>query len=193
MKTKWFIILCLLLAVSASPAIADFTGDTINGVLNIDGYLATNFFDPAAGFTPAGSSGIQPAAVVADPDGAFVEFMYLNGYSGIEVDVDATTLTVTQFPVVPGTDTGTNGWDITISGFDTDIANVTLLSNSMAGFSWSQVNGDTLHFRHEYGFPGTPVMGTAVFELTPVPVPGAVLLGVLGLGVVGAKLRKRKE
>jgi len=36
--------------------------------------------------------------------------------------------------------------------------------------------------------PSRDVM--ARFEVTPVPVPGAVLLGIIGLGVVGVKLRK---
>jgi hypothetical protein len=184
---KRLIIVGLLLAVSASPALADFVGDSLYGVLNFEGYGAANYFDPATGWVPAGSSGIQPNAIVADPDGSFVEFMFQDNYSGINVDVDAALLTVTQFPV--GTDTGTNGWDINISGFDTDIANVTLISNTMVGFSWSQISGDALLFSHEY-IVGAPAMGTAVFEITPVPVPGAVLLGMLGLSAVGIKLRK---
>ena len=32
--------------------------------------------------------------------------------------------------------------------------------------------------------------GVTVFEPTMIPVPGAVLLGILGLSVVGVKLRK---
>jgi hypothetical protein len=90
-------IIVLALAVLSSPALANWTGDTVTGILNF-GINPTNYFDPANSLVPAGSSGIQPDAVVADPDGAFVEFMFLGSRSGFNVDIDATSLSVYQFP-----------------------------------------------------------------------------------------------
>ena len=60
-----------------------------------------------------------------------------------------------------------------------------------------QLGANTLQFRVRngdlvlpHGIPPGP-MGLLVTDVTVVPVPGAVLLGMLGLSVVGVKLRKR--
>jgi hypothetical protein len=188
---KKLTIICLFLAVSASPTLAGVTwiGDSIDGVLNFGGFGATNFFDPAEGYVPAGSSGIQPNAVVADPDGAYVEFMYLNGFSGIDVDVDATSLLVTQFPVSVGG--GTNSWDIYISGFDPDIASIVLVSNTISGLTWSlQNSGDQIHLSHPGGTMGQEGW-QAEFQLNAIPSPGAILLGGIGVGFVSWLRRRR--
>jgi len=40
-------------------------------------------------------------------------------------------------------------------------------------------------------FSGMELWGVTVMELAPAPLPGAVLLGVLGLGTAGWRLRRR--
>jgi len=186
---KKMIIVGLLLAMFASPTLANWTSDSITGVLNFGSFGTTNYFDPVNGLVPAGSSGIQPNAIVVDPDGAFVEFMFLNGFSGINVDVDATSLLVTQFPL--GAGAVTNSWDIYISGFDPDIATITLVSNTISGLTWSlDNNGDQIHLNHPGGTMGLNGW-QAEFELSAIPAPGAILLGSIGMGIVSWLRRRR--
>ena len=93
-----------------------FLGDNITGTLNFGGYGTTNFFDPVNGGVPGGSSGIQPAAIVADPDPSYVEFMYINGANGLDVDVDDTTISLLEYPI--GTPDLLNSWDVWINDLD---------------------------------------------------------------------------
>jgi hypothetical protein len=190
---KKFTIISLLLAVLGSPALANWTGDTVTGVLNFSG-IPTNYFDPVNGLVPAGSSGIQPNAVVSDPDGAFVEFMFLNGFSGLNVDIDATSLLVHQFPL--SGEGSAASWNIYISGFDTDITGISLVGSTIPGLTWSlENNGDQINL----SYPGYDIFGPrtypngwqAEFELQAIPAPGAILLGSIGVGVV-SWLRRRK-
>jgi len=185
-------IICSLWSASGSPVLANWTGDSLTGVLNFGGWGGINFFDPANGYVPAGSSGIQPNAVVSDTDGSFVEFMFLeNIYSGINVDVDATSISVTQFPTT--VDNGANSWDVYIGGFDPDVTNLSLVSNTMMGLSWELLNGgDTLHFSKAYFERGSS-MGQVTLNLAAnvIPAPGAILLGGIGVAFVGWLRRRR--
>jgi len=191
---KRITIIGVLLAVLGSPALANWTGNALTGVLNFGTYGATNFFDPVNGLVPAGSSGIQPNAVVADPDGAFVEFMYLNGFAGLNVDVDATSLLVHEFPV--GSNGTANSWDIYINGFLPDFDNV-LAASTIPGLTWSVLDGGYVSLHISY--PGGDTFGPtsypngwrAEFSLQPIPAPGAILLGGIGAGLVGWLRRRR--
>jgi len=146
------------------------TGESISGVLNFSGDTSHNYFDPANGYVPSGSSGIQPNAVVADPDGAFLEFMFLNGFSGLNVDVDASTIAVDQFLLgAPGE---ASPWDIYLTGFDTDLSGIALGSSTVPGLTWSLIDaGHGLHM----SFPGgatLPVGGwQATFNLGATNAP----------------------
>jgi len=192
---KQITIIGVLLAVLGSPAFASWTGDTVSGVLNFGGYGTTNFFDPVNGYVPAGSSGIQPSAVVTDPDGAFVEFMYLNGFAGINVDIDATNWRVHQFPASPGYEGPANSWDIYISGLDPDVAAI-VGSSTIPGVTWALLDGGD---RLQISYPGGDMFGptsrphgwVVEFRTEPIPAPGAILLGSIGVGVVSWLRRRR--
>ena len=87
----------VLLVLSALPAHADLLGLEVRGAYELADNRFVNYFDPASGGVPEGTSGIQPLAVVADPDGEFVEFTMGTGTIGCSMDLDANTLTVTWF------------------------------------------------------------------------------------------------
>ncbi len=190
-----FVVLALLL-VNAS-AYATIEGDTIAGTLNF-GANTTNFFDPANGGVPAVNSGIQPAAVVTSADGAFVEFEYLNGFSGFHVDVDASTVSINQFLV--GSPGRANNWDIWINDIDWSggpggIAGVSTISDTFTGGLGVAFTNNSLHFSFAGGQLNTGG-ATAVYQLTPIPEPSAVvvwsLLGVLGI-TIGCWRRRRSR
>jgi len=80
-----------------------------------------------------------------------------------------------------------NGWTAVAPGSSTtltldfaDVANLNHVTNIGFQIGGRMASGDA-------GDPSNPDM----FHISIVPVPGAVLLGVLGLSVAGARLRKR--
>ena len=118
--------ICVALAGVVS-ANASTEGDTIHGTLYFGELGAKNYFDPANNDPangrvyvpdPPESSGIQPAAVVSvdDTSNGFVEFTYQDPSWRINVDVDATTVEITQLPV--GFSDPANSWDIYLTGLD---------------------------------------------------------------------------
>ena len=179
-KRKTLYGLAALVVWSASTTYAGWTGDSLSGVLNFGGLGTINFFDPAKGLVPGGSSGIQPNAVVADPDGTFFEFMLRDGFSGLNVDVDATTLLVHQFPT--GSDGSTNSWEIYVTGFDPDLTGAVLSANTIPGLTWSlMAGGDGLHVSYPggdaFGLTSWPNGWQALFTLAAgpaIPAPGAI-------------------
>lgn len=209
MKRTTVLMLVAGVAVATTPVLANMTGDTIYGNLMFPGVTSNNYFDPANGLVPAGSSGMQPAAVVADPDGSFVEFMYLSSVFGIDVDVDADTIWVNVFPAPNGQCDGpgctieffrSEIWLTDLNWFDdpsATIQGIDLIASTIPGLTF-EFGPNELHI----AFPGgafeyqqNAVAGhfvpvSAHFEISHIPIPGAVWLGTLGLGMVGW-LRRR--
>ena len=185
-----FFVVCGLLLTSTFAS-ATLVGDSVFGTLNFGGYGATNFFDPANSFVPAGSSGIQPWATVSEDDSSFFEFMFQDGFSGINVDVDAFSIYLNQYPVAGGG--SANSWVVTISDLDFSdgavLANI-IVNSTIPGLSTS-FTADSVTL--SYGGGTLPCNGfDANIELQTraVPLPGAVWL--LGSGLLGlAGVRKR--
>ena len=178
----------------ASPASASLIGDTIGGELNFDGF-SENFFDPANGLVPGGSSGIQPQAVVNDPDAAFVEFQFLDGSSGINVDVDENSVTINQFAV--GGSFFANGWTITLTDLDWlgTPGQIVGLEVDFDQFGLTTAFGpDSLTFNWEGDdFPVDGLTAEFAIITAHLPEPGTLALlgvGLLGLGVAAGRRRK---
>jgi len=82
-------------------------------------------------------------------------------------------------------------------GFSFDASSTTRTSMGWTPMEWSFVADDTsttIRFMSTVVYAGDPSnvgWGPALDNVSVVPVPGAVLLGMLGLSVVGVKLRKR--
>jgi len=110
--------------------------------------------------------------------------------------------------VEPESDTNLSGWGkydytyfvdstftVTLRSGATDVDSFTFNApNDQAAFVgvWSTLpqGFDTVQIRETTGGIGNEFFGEFYVGTQPIPVPGAVLLGILGLGAAGLKLRK---
>ena len=121
---------------------------------------------------PAGASGNQPQAIVQDPDPGYVEFMYLDSSNGLDVDIDAFSIFLVEFPV--GTPNFLNSWEIDLLGFDTPISGYSLVSSNFGDSLTISNTVDSFNFVFD-GSIGNVVDGLQA-ELSvrvgdPVPEP----------------------
>ncbi|HCO94684.1 MAG TPA: hypothetical protein DIU00_12165 [Phycisphaerales bacterium] len=76
-------------------------------------------------------------------------------------------------------------------GFNYPVGEITDLAGTLTG---TLLSGQTINWPFQRGWSSTsPGSITLVDETAIIPVPGALLLGMLGLSVAGLKLRKGKE
>jgi hypothetical protein len=99
--------------------------------------------------------------------------------------------------------TGTVTLQQTISPTNNNVAGIAFSTDGPDDILFGyEVNGSDDIFQYDMGNSYTPTLFATGFtvnnagrgdlaSITPVPVPGAVLLGMLGLSVAGVKLRKR--
>ena len=107
-------------------------GKQVEGTLQFDFREENNSFDPSNGDVPA-NAGPQPLTVVSYPDvQGFVEFEYLDTFSGLLVDIDDTSITIQQ-PIVDETGNA-NSWEIILDFEDLDkIKDVIIVSDTFDG------------------------------------------------------------
>ena len=172
MKKVFFAVLtCVFIA---GPAWADFTGHNVG----------LSYFYPSLGnlYQDNGVATVGPG----------IEFNnVINGYGNL--DVSSNTIVVTFERPAILVDSAFNGWRLDDrDGAIEDIIDVTINpATNMAGITPSDISFDADNVYLDWG-PSSFDQGTVLaLDVQFVPVPGAVLLGMLGLSVVGVKLRKR--
>jgi hypothetical protein len=192
-----------VLAAMVVPGIASASllddPDGVDGAFMPFGF--PNLFDPVYGFVPPGYGNSSPedhlGVPVVDPG---VEFGYLNGFSGVEVDLAGETVKINQF-LSGGQGPGTaNGWDISLDDLDGGAQGAILglieLGNEFPGLVPSYTL-DSLHFQTPAGYflgdDGLEAEYEIVFGPPPIPEPASVVVWSLlaGLGIFVGWRRKR--
>ena len=173
--------LALALGLSAS-AYAQAAGDQIHGSLTFTDTGDVNYFDPANGFVPDGSSGIQPDGVITP--GGLVEFLSSEGFEDINVDLNGITVLISEVPVQPFL---ARSWDIYLTEFDEDITGIVLTSSTFPELTWSPTdNGHGLHVHYPGGDEIAPPGWQALFTFSeasnqpPVAEAGGPYTGTEG-------------
>jgi hypothetical protein len=175
-------ILAVSLGVLVSPsASASLMGDSVTGILNFDGFGATNYWDPVNGFAPVG----QQVDQVVGPAS------WVKTGIAVNADIDASG---TQLQIFAASD-NTNGWNMyfidnnpatTITGFS--LLNSEFVPDLVWDFTAQQ-----LHVRWA-GNPSGPgregAFATFGIETSSVPEPGT--LALLAATAMGLALRRRR-
>ena len=164
-----------------STAHAQLLGASVNGQLNFNGDLTTNFFDKANGLVPAGylNSGPSgtPTVVIANPA---KEFGFNDGANLDEADFTANTLTIHDLPSAGGS--SQTKYTFTCNAFAG--MTMTQTSNNFVGLTKSLVGNvvtiDIPLFADNNSH-------TAVFTFVPEPASFA------GIGIGLAMLIRRRK
>lgn len=139
-----------------------------NGNVWVTGHAYSNFSVPvpagASVLTATGNEDFTVGMTFVAPITAVGFDTYLNQYGPVTVRVE-----------------DAQGWTATTVNHDpTDVGFFGVTSSSpISTIRWTAIGGETIN------------TGIDNVQIGVVPVPGAVLLGILGLSVAGVKLRKR--
>jgi hypothetical protein len=186
--------------ISAS---ASLVGDQITGLLDFQMksglYTGYNWFDKSS--VPSGYQDYViagPNAVINETDNPYYEFMYseagangLGNGNGINVDFDANSLYVIEFPLHPNDISTLAGWKMVFTNFDTPITGLQLNNTNIRDLTYS-FTSDSITLSMPYGY--TQVVGgySANFTvITPEPTTMFFLVsGLLGIGAFRKRFKK---
>ena len=191
MKTSTIICLAVVLSLSAAPAMADFYTVDLGGtnVLSDPGITLADW-----GQAEVTGSGFYGGIGPAGPGGVGCRMVLGDTASG-----DTSIYATITFPKPIDWASITH-----LDGCRDDSFSVTVDGADWGGYTYSGNTSEYWLTTSYSGTPGSTLMITitnpdttwaatwgqlAIDKVEAVPVPGALLLGILGLGAVGVKLR----
>jgi len=219
MKTRFAILSLIVLAISAAPAVADMTVNVTNepgGYNNGGPFTATVKGSAAIGIYAPGSSFYTfclEGGITYSPGTTYlatVDAGAISGGGGLNPDPISDQSAWLYNNFLDGTLTYLDGytpleersavqeaiWRFEDEASHSSPANVALLAVDLIGKANAAVTGGytNTNIMAMNLWAGSAYTGTDIQSMmVRVPVPGAVLLGVLGLGVASARLRRRSE
>jgi len=190
------VFVAVVLALSAGPVMADIFSDDFNSEGTGLNYNSFANWDVSDGTVDVIGTGTSWAWFAATHD----LYVDMDGSSG-----DAGKMTTkTSFSLAPGTYTLSFDLAGNQRGYPDDTVIVQVDMGGLFSNSYSLSSSDTFRTITETFTVGSATSAALSFEgvgsdnvgmlldnVHLTPVPGAVLLGMLGLSVVGVKLRKR--
>lgn len=204
-KILFIVAICGVMTVPASANLWN-TGVDAGGVQLLDGVADPHY---TLTTTPSGAApaiAIVPAHPQWVPNPANAAWIGPTGYTtidaaGLYVFEQSFWVGSASSVVITGQWAVDNTGEIWLNGASTGIARSGVPKSNYQTLSAFQINTgfvansiNTLEFKITNGPTGPPhdgPTGLLVSGINLVPVPGAFLLGILGLGVAGARLRKK--
>jgi hypothetical protein len=172
------VVLGIAMLATSVPAMAQFTGDTVNGTY----YFPNN----STVFSNQGNQTVSPSAM----------FTFLTGIPNVTATVGASTISLSFDASGTFTVASFNGLTIT-DLTDSDIVGVLLGSTNVAGFDASRLsftsNSVSLNLQGLQTTSQSSIIANVSFAGAAVPEPATWAMMLVGFAGIGYTLRRRKK